>query len=198
MISRENHPENLFTIKNEILLLDQEDQSLPLALSNLTINSVQSTAMNYLCIILPNEFHSRFLHLFKRTSFRASESIGIVLAEYDNGPVDSDLRSKLQSTPKFTLDFGRDSLGYDETTSRLFLKPTNLEVIYQLNVLDDRKYDGTLTLGELRKDDFDQVNDRFMKSWIGDTNQFEIDRLSLVDRNGRLKFIFRLNHLGLS
>jgi len=188
MISRENHPENLFTIKNEILLLDQEEESLPLA------TSVKPTAINYLCIILPNEFSSRFHHLFEKTSFQASKQFRIILAEYENGPINPDLRSKLESTPKFTLSFGRDSLDFDETTSRLFLKPTNMETIHRLNVLDNNKYDGTLTFGELQKNDFDKINDRFMKSWAADTNQFEIDRVHLMDTNGRFKFIFRLKN----
>jgi 2'-5' RNA ligase len=198
MISRENHPENLFTIKNEILLLDQEEESLPLAISNLTITSVKSIAINYLCIILPNRFSSNFLHLSEKTSFRAAIPFRIILAECENGPSNFDLRSKLESTPKFTLDFGRDSLNFDETTSRLFLKLTNMETIHQLNVLDTSKYDGTLTLGELQKNDFDKVSDRFMKTWTADTNQFEIDRVHLVDTNGRFKFIFRLKNPCLS
>jgi 2'-5' RNA ligase len=192
MISRENHPENLFTIKNEIFLLDQQDESLPLAISNLAINTVKSPSLNYLCIILPNDFFSSFLHRFEKSSFRASKPFRIILAEYENGPVNPELRSKLESRSKFILDFGQNSLDFDETTSRLFLKPTNMEIIHQLNVLDNSKYDGTLTLGELQKNDFDRINDYFMNNRIGDTNQFEIDRVHLVDTNGRFKFIFRL------
>jgi 2'-5' RNA ligase len=191
MISRENHPENLFTIKNEILLLDQADESSLLAISNLKI---KSTAINDLCIILPNAFSERFSHLFENTSFRASNIYRIILAEYENGPVDSDLRSKLEATSKFILMFEQDSLNFNETTSRLFLKPTNMETIHQLNVLDNTKYDGTLTLGELQKDDFEKVNDRFMKNWSAHTNQFLIERIHLVDTNGRFKFIFRLKN----
>jgi hypothetical protein len=109
--------------------------------------------------------------------------------------VDSDLRSKLESAPKFTLIFGQDSLNFDETTSRLFLKPINMETIHRLNVLDHTKYDGTLTLGELHSDDFEKVNDRFIKNWSADTNQFQIDRVHLVDSNDRFKFIFRLKNV---
>jgi 2'-5' RNA ligase len=194
MISRENHPESLFTIKNEILLLDKEEESLPLAISNLAINSVKSPSINYLCIILPNEFFSRFLDQFEKTSFRVSKPFRIILAEYENGPVNPELRLKIESRSKFTLDFGRDSLDFDETTSRLFLKPTNMEIIHQLNVLDDSKYDGTLTLGELQKNDFDRINDQSMNSQTADTNQFQIDRIHLMDTNGRFKFIFRLKN----
>jgi 2'-5' RNA ligase len=192
MISRENHPENLFTIKNEILLLDQVDESPLLAVSNLMI---KSPAINDLCIMVPNGFSRRFSQLFENTSFQASKVFRITLAEYANGPVDSDLRSKLESAPKFTLIFGQDSLNFDETTSRLFLKPTNMETIHQLNVLDHTKYDGTLTLGELHSDDFEKVNDRFIKNWSADTNQFQIDRVHLVDSNDRFKFIFRLKNV---
>ncbi len=69
-----------------------------------------------------------------------------------------------------------------------------METIHQLNVLDNTKYDGTLTLGELQKDDFEKVNDRFMKNWSAHTNQFLIERIHLVDTNGRFKFIFRLKN----
>ncbi|CAF2596780.1 unnamed protein product [Rotaria sp. Silwood2] len=192
MISRENHPENLFTIKNEILLLGQENETLPLAISNLTINPIKSPSINYLSIIAPNEFSSRFLHLFENTSFRPCKSIRIILAEYENGPIDSDLRSKLESTTKFTLDFEQNSIGYDQTTSRLFLKPINIESIRQLNIIDDNKYDGTLTLGEIHKNDFDKISDRFMKSCASNIYKFEIDRIHLMDLNGRFKFVFRL------
>lgn len=195
MISRENHPENLFTIKNEILLLNQgEDESLPLGISNLTINSVKPTAMNYLWIILPNEFTSSFHHLLEQISFLTSKPFRIILAEYENGPVDSDLRSKLESTSKFILNFGPDSLGFDETTSRLFLKPTNMEIIHRLDVLDNSKYDGTITLGELQKSNFDKINERFKNSWTVHMSQFQIDRIHLADTNGRFKFIFRLKN----
>ena len=179
LISRENHPENLFTIKNEILLLDQAGESPRLA-----------TSINELCIMVPNEFSRRFSQLFENTSFQPSNRFRIVLAERENGPVDSDLRSKLESTPKFTLMFGQDSLNFDQTTSRLFLKPTNMETIHGLNVLDS-----TLTLGEIQSDDFEKANDRYIKNWSTNTNQFLVDRIHLVDPNGRFKFIFRLKNL---
>ncbi|CAF1157808.1 unnamed protein product [Adineta steineri] len=187
MISRENHPENLFTIKREILLLSQEE-SIPLAISN------KPSAINYLCIIPTNEFSSFLLGLFEHTSFQPLKPSRLILAEYEAGPVNTDLRSKLESTLKFTINFTQDSINYDETTSRVYLKPTNIEPIHQLNILDDSKYDGTLTLGILHKDDFNKVNDRFMKNWTIDTNQFEIDRIYLIDIKGRSQFIFRLKN----
>ncbi len=61
-------------------------------------------------------------------------------------------------------------------------------------MLDDSKYDGTLTLGELQKNDFDRINDQSMNSQTADTNQFQIDRIHLMDTNGRFKFIFRLKN----
>ncbi|CAF1045316.1 unnamed protein product [Rotaria sp. Silwood1] len=194
MISRENHPENLFTIKNEILLLGQENESLPLAISNLTVNPSKPLAVNYLCIISPNQFSSHLLHLFENTSLQPCKPFRIILAEYENGPIDSDLRSKLESTTKFTLDFGSDSIDYDQTTSRLFLKPTNMESIHRLNILDESKYDGTLTLGEIHENDFDKISDRFVKSCTINNYKFEIDRIHLMDLNGRFKFIFRLKN----
>ncbi|CAF1457117.1 unnamed protein product [Adineta steineri] len=187
MISRENHPDNLFTIKKEILLLSQEE-SIPLAISN------KPSVINYLCIIPTNEFSSFLLRLFEHTSFQPLKSFRLILAEYEAGPINTDLRSKLESTLKFTINFTQDSINYDETTSRVYLKPTNMESIHQLNILDDSKYDGTLTLGILHKDDYNKVNDRFMKNWTIDTNQFEIDRIYLIDINRRSKFIFRLKN----
>jgi len=192
MISRENHPDNLFTIKHEILLLNQVDETIPLAISNLAVSPVKPLVINYLCIILPNGFSSHLLHLFEHTSFRPAKQFQIILAEYENGPINADLRSKLESTSKFTIDFGQDSIDFDETTSRLFLKPTDIEPIRRLNILDDNKYDGTLTLGELHKDDFGKIRDRFMKDWTAGRNAFEIDRIQLIDTSERLKFLFRL------
>ena len=40
-----------------------------------------------------------------------------------------------------------------------------------------------------------KVNDRFIKNWSANINQFPVDRIHLVDPNGRFKFIFRLKNL---
>ncbi|CAF0734850.1 unnamed protein product [Adineta ricciae] len=181
MISRENHPENLFTIKNEILLLDRKDDS-----------TVSSKPMNKLCILPPNEFSSRLLHLFQRTSLQPLQPLRIILGEYEADSVNNDLRSKLESTSKFSLEFGQDSLGYDEVNSRLFLMPTNIEQIKQLQVLDQTKYDGSLTLGHLNRNDLSEVKERYAKNWPNEMNRFEIERIHLVDPADKFKFIFRL------
>ncbi|UJR26915.1 hypothetical protein I4U23_008224 [Adineta vaga] len=184
MISRENHPENLFTIKNEILLLNQKDE--------LNVSQVTCSPTNTLSILSPNGFSTRVHQLFERTSFQPLKSFRIILADYENGPINNDLRSKLESTLKFTIEFGQDSLGYDETSSRVFLKPSNIEAIQQLQILDQTKYDGSLTLGHLNKNDFNQVLDRFIQSWPGGMNSIDIDRIHLIDANDKFKFIFRL------
>jgi 2'-5' RNA ligase len=190
MISRENSSEDLFTIKNEILLLGEEDLSTEI--SDLTRNPVKPSAVNYLCVIPSQGFSSRLLRLFENTSFRPVKPFRINLTEYEDSPVDSDLRLKIESIPKFTLDFDHQAIYFDDKTSRVFLKPSDQEAIRRLNLLDD-KYDGTLTLGEMHKNDFSEVSDRFTKSWTMGTNEFEVDRLHLMDTNGRFKFIFRLN-----
>lgn len=189
MISRENQPDNLFVIKQEILLLGQENASLSPMASNITMEP-----MNYLSIVLPNEFSSHITQLFERTSFQPLKSLRIVLGEYESGPVNSELRSRLETASKFTLEFGRDSLAFDEKTSSLVLKPLNTEPIQRLYVLDDTKHDGSLILGVLHRDDFDRVNDRFVKSWTADKYQFDIDRIHLTDTDGRIRFIFRLKN----
>ncbi|CAF1381264.1 unnamed protein product [Rotaria sordida] len=180
-----------FTV-DRVYMISEENESLPLAISNSMINPIKSLSINYLCIILPNEFSSYLLHLFEKTSFRPFKPFRIILAEYENGPISSDLRSKLETISKFTLDFGPDSIDYDQTTSHVFLKPTDIESIRQLNILDNNKYDGTLTLGEIQKNDFNKISERFMKSCTSDIYKFEVDRIHLSDLNGRLKFIFRL------
>ena len=190
MISRENHPENLFTIKHEILLLDEP--------SNAMANPIKPTVFNQLGIVLSQEFVEQISRLFERTSFRPLKSFRMILADYETGPVNSEFRSKLESISKFTLEFRQDSLAFDERISQLILKPSNLNVIQQLNVLDETKYDGTIILGELRQQDFDKVNDRFMKNWSSDKYQLDIDRIHLIDPSGRFKFIFRLKPLLLS
>lgn len=193
MISRENHPDNLFVIKHEILLLNQRDEAASLQKLNFPVQ--QSTLhMNYLCIVLPNEFSTRLFRLFENTSLRPTRSCRIILAEYETNPVNSELRSKLESTTKFPLVFAQDALHYDEATSSLYLQPTNIDVIDQLNVLDRTKYDGRLILGELRRDDFDKVNDRFNKDCPANGYQLVIDRLHLTEVDGRNKFIFRLKN----
>lgn len=192
MISRENHPENLFTIKSEILLLDQEKESLSAATANLTMNPMKSIALNYLCILPPNGFFTRLIELFKNTSFRPYQSFRIILNEYESGSVDADLRSTIESMTKFALEFKSDSLGFDPTTSRVFLQPVDIELFRQSKLIDENKYDGTLTLGEIDQQDFDKINDRFTKNYSQNNIKFAIDRIHLTDSNGHFKFIFRL------
>lgn len=191
MISRENHPENLFVIKNEILLLDQADEASSLHGLNYPVHQA-IVPKNYLCVILPNELITRLFRSFENTSLQPTTPCRFILAEYDQNPVSPELRSKLEATMKFTLIFGPDALQFDPTTSRLYLRPTNIDVIEQLNVLDHQKYDGTLTLGQLRPDELDKVKDRFSKNCPENGYQVAIDRLHLADTNGKYKFIFRL------
>lgn len=193
MISRENHPENLFVIKNEVLLLDQADEASSLSGLDFPVHQ-PIVPKNYLCLVLPNELTNHLFRSLENTSLQPTRPCQFILAEYDNSPVNPELRSTLESTTKFTLIFGPDALQFDQSTSRLYLRPTNIEVIEQLNVLDHRKYDGTLNLGQLQQDEFDKVKDRFSKTCPENGYQMVIDRLHLTDINGKYKFIFRLRN----
>ena len=182
LISRENHPENLFVIKEEIRLLGIDDQPIPTAIAN--------TPPKDCLFVLPTKgFSSRILFLFHDIkSFRPSPTLRIILAELDSKPVDSQLRGKLESIPKFTLHFGPTSISFDPRTSQLSLQPLDLEVIHRINGQTGSQGDGTLLLGELNPNDFDQARDRFSRSSF----DFEVDRFQLNDSTGRTKFVFRL------
>ena len=193
MISRENHPDNLFVIKNEVLLLDQADEASSLSGLDFPVHQ-PIVPKNYLCLVLPNELTNRIFRSFENTSLQPTTQCRLILAEYDNNPVNPELRSKLESKTKFTLIFGPDALQFDQSTSRLYLRPTNIEVIEQLNVLDHQKYDGTLNLGQLQQDEFEKVKDRFSKNCPENGYQVVIDRLHLLETDAKCKFIFRLRH----
>ena len=196
MISRENDPDDLFSIKSQVLLVGQEKdevQSLPIEIP-IVVNEIPTnlSTKNCLCIIPPNEFSARLLHLFEDTSFRPLKPFRIILAEYENDFNESDLNLRLESIRKFTVDFGPRSICFNYSTSRLFLKPTDLESIQRLNLKNDKQFDGTLTLGQLDKNDLTEVGDRFTQNWTMGTNEFEVDRLHLIDSNGRFQCTFSL------
>jgi 2'-5' RNA ligase len=200
MISRENDPDDLFSIKNQVFFVgskenDEEEnneQSVPMEIPMIEKNSIPLSSKNYLCIIPPNEFSTRILHLFEETSFRPLKPFRIILAEYDKHPIESDLRSRIESISKFTLDFGSRSICFNYSTSRLFLKPTDIESVKRLNLNNDNNFDGTLTLGELDKSDLSKVGDRFTENWTFGINEFEVDRVHLIDSNGRFQCTFLL------
>ncbi|CAF0969811.1 unnamed protein product [Rotaria sordida] len=200
MISRENNPDDLFTIENQVLLVGFEEkdnnnnnnnneQLVPIEKPSIIEIRPSLITKNYLCIIPPNEFSSRLLHLFEDTSFRPLKPFQIIVAEYDHVPNESDLRLQIGSIPKFTIDFGARSICFNYSTSRLFLKPTNIESIQQLNLnKNNNNFDGTLTLGELDKTDLTEVGNRFTQSWTFATNEFDVDRVYLIDSNGRFQY----------
>lgn len=189
LISRENHPENLFTIKEEIILLGKDDQSISSSISNTNLDSAHASPKDCLFIQPSKGFCSRILHLFHDIqSFRPSSTSRIVLAELNGPTVDAQLRGKLESTPKFTLHFGPTSISFDAKTSHLCLQTIDLEHIERFNAHTGSQCDGTMILGELNPNDFDQARDRFSRS----SQEFAVDRLQLNDSTGRTKFVFRL------
>jgi 2'-5' RNA ligase len=196
MISRENDSDDLFSIKNHILLVGlKEDNNESYSPIESPVEQKISTILsskNILSIVPTHEFSSRLLHLFEDTSFRPLKPFRIILAEYDENPNESDLRLQIESIPKFTLDFGPRSICFNYSTSRLFLKPTDIEPIKRLNLKKNNDFDGTLTLGELDKKDLTEVGNRFTQSWTFGTNEFEVDRVHLIDSNGRFQCTFSL------
>jgi len=199
MISRENDPNDLFSIKKQVFLVgskeDNNEQYLPMEIPvEEKISTTILSSKNSLCIIPPHELSSRLLHLFEHTSFHPLKPFRIILAEYDKKPNESDLRLQIESIPKFTINFGARSICFNYSTSRLFLKPNDIEPIKRLNLLNNKDFDGTLTLGELDKNDLTEVGNRFTESWTFETNEFEIDRVHLIDSNGRFQSTFTLKN----
>ncbi|CAF2141839.1 unnamed protein product [Rotaria magnacalcarata] len=195
MISRENDPNDLFSIKNQVLLVganeqhDDEQQPMPIETPETNVETrSMSTSKSRLCIIPPNEFSTRLLHLFEDTSFRPMKPFQIVLAEYDKAPKEYDLHSRINSISKFTVDFGARSICFNYSTSRLFLKPNDMEPIQRLNLNNSNDFDGTLTLGDLDKQDLTEVGNRFTQNWTMATNEFEVDRVHVIDSNGRFQY----------
>jgi 2'-5' RNA ligase len=190
LISRENDRNDLFSIKDQVNLGDQQEdevQSLPIEIPIEKEIPTNLSTTNCLCIIPPNEFSTRLLRLFEDTSFRPLKPFRIILVEYEDNFNEADLCLKLESIRKFTLDFGARSICFNYSTSRIFLKPSDLESIQRLNLNNDKQFDGTLTLGQLDKNDLTEVGNRFTQSWTMGTNEFEVDRLHLIDSNGRFQ-----------
>jgi 2'-5' RNA ligase len=199
MISRENDPNDLFSIKSQVLLVgskeddNNEEEYSPMKIPVVEkISTINLSSKNSLCIIPPYEFSSRLLHLFEDTSFRPLYPFRIILVEYNENPIESDLRLQIESIPKFTVDFGPRSICFNYSTLRLFLKPTDIEPIKRLNFKNNKDFDGTLNLGELDKNDLTEVGNRFTQSWKFGTNEFEVDRVHLIDSNGRFQCTFPL------
>jgi 2'-5' RNA ligase len=198
LISRENDPNDLFSIKNQVFLVgSKENNNEPNSPMEIPIVEnipavLPSKNTTTLCIVPPHEFSSRLLHLFEDTSFRPLTPFRIILAEYDTDPDESNLRLQIESIPKFTVDFGARSICFNYTTSRLFLKPNDIEPIKRLNFGNKNNFDGTLSLGELDKDDITKVGDRFTQGWTFGTNEFEVDRVHLIDSNDRFQCTFPL------
>ena len=203
LISRETASDDLFSVKNQVFLVggQQENEEQPLfslmeipemvAVENRpTILSSKTS----LCIVPPHEFSSRLRHLFEDTSFRPLQSFRIILTEYDREPNESDLRARLVSIPKFTIDFGARSICFNYTTSRLFLKPTDIEPMKKLILGAKDAFDGTLTLGELDKKDLTEVGDRYTQKWSFGINAFEVDHVYLIDSNERFQATFPLQN----
>lgn len=175
LISRENHPEDHFVIKEEIPLLGQTD-------------SVASEARTSLCLHASNKFSSPLLQIFKGLAFHPSEPVKMILAEYDSEQIDPAVRSHLESTDQFDLHFGTESLIYDPSTSRLSLRPSNIESLDPIKSTSD----GTFYLGDLNPNDFDQARDRYRNYLQSHPLEEHVERLYLRDRNQATKFIFRL------
>lgn len=213
MISRENDPNEEFSIKKQIFLLgrkknddEQETPEEPVEenppeaslIATPTIKnksrSLATPAKLFLCIIPPNEFSTRLLHLFEEIpSFIPSLPLRIVLREYDQHPNESELDRELNNISKFTLDFGPKSICFNYTSVRLFLKPTTcLPAIPILNVNDQT--DNTMTLGSLDKKDLTAIGDLYTQRWTFGTNEFEVDRLHLLDNQNRFRASFRLRN----
>jgi 2'-5' RNA ligase len=196
MISRENDPNDLFSIKKQIFLVgskeDNNEKYSPMEIPVEEKISIIPSSKNSLCIVPPHEFSSRLLHLFEDRSFHPLKPFRIILAEYDKKPNESDLRLQIELISKFTINFGARSICFNYSTSRLFLKPTDIEPIKRLNFKNDNDFDGTLTLGELDKNDLTEVGNRFTENWTFETNEFEVDRVHLIDSNGRFQCTFTL------
>lgn len=213
MISRENDPNEKFTIKKQIFLLGRKKNAderytpeepveevprEPILTATPTINKKsRSSAIPvkfFLCIIPPNEFSTRLLHLFEEIpSFIPTLPFRIVLQEYDQHPNESELDRELINVSKFTLDFGPKSICFNYTSVRLFLKPTTyLPAIPILNVSDQS--DNTMTLGSLDKKDLTAIGDLYTQRWTYGTNEFEVDRLHLLDNQNRFQASFRLRN----
>ncbi|UJR22209.1 hypothetical protein I4U23_025273 [Adineta vaga] len=199
LISRENDPDDLFSIKSQVFLIggkleEKEEEYLPVETSKEVVPilpTAQSTK-TCLCIVPPDEFSSRLLHLFSDTSFHPLKPFRIILTEYETHPQEFDLRLQLDSISKFILNFGARSICFNYSTNRLFLKPMDIEPLQRLNLNKNSNFDGTLILGELNKTDLTDVGDRYTQSWTYQTNEFEIDRVHLIDSNGRFQSTFQL------
>ena len=192
MISRTGDPSDVFTIKKEVFLLDQpriRKEDIPYPLATAAVSEIPP-ANTCLCIIPPNEFSTRLLHLFEHTSLRPWKPFRIVLNENQPDLVDAQFGSRMASIPKFTLDFGPRSICFNYSTSRLFLKPSDPQAMQVFRF--SHPCDGALILGEMEKSDVTEVCERFTQAWSMGVSEFEVDRVHLIDEDGRFQSTFPL------
>ena len=195
MISRENDPNSPFEIKSQMFLLGRQNEQINLPCRPTTPPPLPALkdpphahpSKTSLCMVPPEEFSVRLLRLFEGTSFRPVRPFRIVLCELDNDQIEAELRARIESMRKVTVEFGPRSICFNYSTSRLFLKPTDGQALDRFNFQLDKHVDGTLTLGQLDKKDVADVGDRFTQSWTMGNNEFEVDRVHLIDADGRFR-----------
>ena len=191
MISRENDPNGAFEIKSQMYLLCHKDKQIDLPIAPPPPARIDPPhalpSKTSLCLVPPDEFSARLLRLLEGTSFRPVKPFRIVLCELDNEHIEPELRARFESMRKVTVDFGPRSICFNYSTSRLFLKPTDGQALDGFNALLGNQVDGTLTLGQLDKKDVPEVGDRFTQSWTMGNNEFEVDRVHLIDADGRFR-----------
>lgn len=208
MISRQDDPNAKFSVKKQLFLLGRpsrdDDQSHqdqlptpspePISMPTTPVKKSPPplTSKLSLCIVPPNEFSTRLLHLFEHIpSFSASQPFRIVLKEFDQHPNIVDLDAQLIQIPKFTMTFGSKSICYNYSTGRLFLNPSNpLPAISVVGF--NEKSDNTLTLGSLEKKDLTEIGELYTQRWTSAINEFEVDRVHLLNNHGRFLSSFRL------
>lgn len=193
LISRQNDPNDLFSIKEQVRLAGPEED-----VEHKQTEQATGPSKTSLCIVPPMEFSQRLMHLFEETSFRSQQPFRIVLTEYDTNPKESDLRAQCEAVPKFILNFGARSICFNYSTARLFLKPMDIEPMKKLVWRENQDFDGSLTLGELDKQELTAVGNRFTEHWSYGGHEFEVDRVHLIDANGRFRCSFPLKSQSFS
>ncbi|CAF0904651.1 unnamed protein product [Didymodactylos carnosus] len=184
-ISREND-DDPFIIKEVLLLHSDQETQIEIPVVEVINEPVKNILTNQflLTVIPPSEFSTKIHLLFENTSFKPLKPFHLIIKKLSNNDM-NEVQSKLQSFPKFNIEFDKNSMCYNYNTGKLFLRPKLNDNIVSLQKLVDYDNQGEtigMLLGEINKLDLTVLAEHFKQNWT--ITDFDVDRLHIIASDG--------------